>query len=142
MDFRGLMLKMNQFELVDRRDPAPGASVPAAEIEAALPRVAALAGAPVFATAAERGVWACGGGAERALRVPALAYAGPIDPTGAGDSFTAGAVLALAAGASPAEAALVGNLVASITVRQLATTGTASPGELGPALDQWLKENP
>ena len=62
--------------------------------------------------------------------VPGVRVPGPVDPTGAGDSATAGCVLALAAGAGPAEAALVGNLVASITVQQLATTGTARPSEL------------
>ena len=35
------------------------------------------------------------------------------------------------------EAALVGNLVASITVQQLATTGTASPEQLPPRLEMW-----
>lgn len=62
---------------------------------------------------------------------------GPTDPTGAGDSVTAGAVLALAAGATLPEAALVGSLAASITVHQLATTGTARPEELLPRLALW-----
>ena len=44
---------------------------------------------------------------------------------------------ALAAGATLPEAALVGNLVASITVQQLATTGTARPEELLPRLAMW-----
>lgn len=70
--------------------------------------------------------------------VPGVLVEGPTDPTGAGDSATAGAVLALAAGASCAEAALVGNLVASITVEQLATTGTASRPQLPPRLSMWL----
>jgi sugar/nucleoside kinase (ribokinase family) len=38
----------------------------------------------------------------------------------------AGIVSALCCGASPAEAAAVGNLVASITVQQIGTTGTAT----------------
>jgi hypothetical protein len=54
--------------------------------------------------------------------------------------------LALAAGATLPEAALVGILVSSITVQQLATTGTASPDELVPRLEMWLaqglKEDP
>ena len=68
------------------------------------------------------------------ILVPGVRVEGPTDPTGAGDSATAGAVLALAAGAALPEAALVGNLVASITVEQLATTGTASPEQLPPRL--------
>lgn len=139
MDFRGLILKMNQFELVGIRDPEAGSSLSEALIAAALPRVAARAGAAVFATAAERGVWTLGTEGDRPIRVPAVRVTGPVDPTGAGDSFTAGAVLALAAGARLEEAALVGNLVASITVRQLATTGTARPEELYSALDIWLE---
>lgn len=62
--------------------------------------------------------------------VPAVDVAGPIDIVGAGDSFTAGAVAALTVDASLIEAALVGNLVASITIQQLGTTGTASPEQL------------
>ena len=70
-------------------------------------------------------------------RVPGVRVEGPIDSTGAGDSVTAGATSALAAGASLPEAALVGNLVASITVQQLATTGTARPDQLPPRLAMW-----
>ena len=53
----------------------------------------------------------------------------PVDICGAGDSFSAGAVLALAAGASPQEAARFGNLVASVTIMKKGT-GTASPAEV------------
>ncbi|MGD0725474.1 MAG: PfkB family carbohydrate kinase [Spirochaetia bacterium] len=139
MDFRGLILKMNQFELAGIPDPRTGISLPDALIAAALPRVAERAGAAVFATAAERGVWTRGAEAGRPVRVPAVRVTGPVDPTGAGDSFTAGAVLALSAGASLEEAALLGNLVASVTVRQLGSTGTARPEELYPALDLWME---
>ncbi len=72
--------------------------------------------------------------------VPGFPVEGPIDPTGAGDSVTAGAVLALAAGARLDEAALVGNLVASITIQQLATTGTARPKELRERLATWNEQ--
>lgn len=53
----------------------------------------------------------------------------PVDICGAGDSFSAGAALALCAGASPREAALFGHLVASITIMKPGT-GTASPDEV------------
>ena len=54
----------------------------------------------------------------------------PVDICGAGDSFSAGAALALAAGASPVEnAAHFGNLVASVTIMKPGT-GTASPEEV------------
>jgi bifunctional ADP-heptose synthase (sugar kinase/adenylyltransferase) len=53
----------------------------------------------------------------------------PVDICGAGDSFTAGAAMALAACGSPADAARFGNLVASITIMKKGT-GTASPAEV------------
>jgi rfaE bifunctional protein kinase chain/domain len=58
----------------------------------------------------------------------------PIDICGAGDSFSAGAALALAAGATAAEAAGFGNLAASITIMKKGT-GTASPKEVLAARD-------
>ena len=72
--------------------------------------------------------------------VPGVRLQGLVDPTGAGDSATAGAVLALSAGATLPEAALLGNLVASITVEQLATTGTARPEQLLPRLALWQSQ--
>jgi rfaE bifunctional protein kinase chain/domain len=59
-------------------------------------------------------------------RVKAVNVSEPTDPTGAGDSASAGIALASASGATNLQAAAVGNLVASITVEQLRTTGTAS----------------
>lgn len=53
----------------------------------------------------------------------------PVDICGAGDSFSAGAAMALAAGAAPPEAARFGNLVASVTIMKKGT-GTASPAEV------------
>jgi len=58
--------------------------------------------------------------------VPGVRVSGPIDIVGAGDSVMAGIVSALCSGATPVEAALVGNLVASITIQQIGTTGTAT----------------
>jgi rfaE bifunctional protein kinase chain/domain len=53
----------------------------------------------------------------------------PVDICGAGDSFSAGAASALAAGSDPVSAIQFGNLVASVTVMKKGT-GTASPEEL------------
>ena len=72
--------------------------------------------------------------------VPGVDVEGEIDPTGAGDSATAGVVLGLCAGAELPEAALIGNLVASITIRQIATTGIARPEELSERLALWQQQ--
>lgn len=137
--YRNVMVKVNQFELAGIENPAPGDCVPDETVRAETESLAALTGAPVFATVGERGVRVSGPEPET---VPSVRVPGPVDPTGAGDSFTAGAVLALTAGASRPEAALLGNLVASVTVRQLGTTGTARPDDLFPALTFWREQNP
>lgn len=66
---------------------------------------------------------------EEMTRVETAPHANPVDVTGAGDSFSAGMVLALCAGARPQEAARFGHLVGSITVMKPGT-GTASPEEV------------
>jgi rfaE bifunctional protein kinase chain/domain len=85
----------------------------------------------VFCTQGEKGIWLAYPEAGRqAQLIPASLVAGPIDPVGAGDSTSAGIACAIAAGASPEEAAAFGNLVASITIQQIGTTGTATPEQV------------
>jgi rfaE bifunctional protein kinase chain/domain len=79
---------------------------------------------PVFITVGAEGVLVFT--ASGMHHVPGVQVTGPIDIVGAGDSVMAGIVSALCAGAQSADAALVGNLVASITIQQIGTTGTAS----------------
>jgi bifunctional ADP-heptose synthase (sugar kinase/adenylyltransferase) len=61
--------------------------------------------------------------------IPTKRLANPVDICGAGDSFTAGAASAMAAGATPEDAARLGHLVASVTIMKKGT-GCASPEEL------------
>jgi rfaE bifunctional protein kinase chain/domain len=65
----------------------------------------------------------------RETRVETKAVENPVDICGAGDSFSAGAAMALAVTRSPVDAARFGNLVASITIMKKGT-GTASPAEV------------
>lgn len=81
----------------------------------------------MFVTKAQEGVVVVEDGAE--VSVPAFRVADPVYVSGAGDSFSAGAALALAITGSPLEAARFGNLVASITVKKRGT-GVASPDEV------------
>lgn len=137
--FRHITIKPNQFEAVGRTNPLPGDEVSLIDLERVVPRLRQEIGAAVFVTFGERGMFVTD---PEWRHVPGLRVKGPIDPTGAGDSATAGAVLALTCGATPAEAALVANLVASVTVRQLGTTGTASPAQLQEALTVWRTQHP
>jgi bifunctional ADP-heptose synthase (sugar kinase/adenylyltransferase) len=58
--------------------------------------------------------------------VPAFKVEGPVDTCGAGDANNAGIVLGLALGFDKTEAALIGNIVSSITIEQIGVTGTAT----------------
>ena len=136
-EFRRVIIKPNQFEVVERPNPMPGDEVSLEQLAAMIPALQAKIGAPVCATRGAEGMVV---GDRELTLVPGVRVEGPVDPTGAGDSATAGAVLALAAGATLAEAALVGNLVASITVQQLATTGTARPEQLPARLAMWQSQ--
>jgi len=133
-EFRNVFVKPNMFEAVDavrgkaRLDEA--ADVRKFSLEEAVSCALELkkrTGKPVFMTAQENGLFVVD---ERATQVPAVRVEGPIDPVGAGDSCTAGIVSALCAGASLTDAALLGNLVASVTVQKIGTTGTATPAEV------------
>jgi rfaE bifunctional protein kinase chain/domain len=86
---------------------------------------------PVFCTTGERGIiLAQPGSGEQVSHIPGYPVRGPIDIVGAGDSTSAGIACAIASGAGLAEAAAFGNLIASITIQQIGTTGTASPEQI------------
>jgi bifunctional ADP-heptose synthase (sugar kinase/adenylyltransferase) len=135
--FRGVIIKPNYREAFGLDHPPELAGRDAPRVRQALAELRQLIGAPVVVTCGDQGMVLSD---PEITWVPAVRVTGPVDPTGAGDSATAGAVLALAAGASLPEAALVGNLVASITVQQLATTGTASREQLPAQLLLWLNQ--
>lgn len=83
---------------------------------------------PVFVTMGSKGQMVFDG--EKVTEVPAVPAEGPLDICGAGDATTSGIISALCCGASYRDAALLGNTVASITIQQLGTTGTASPEQV------------
>jgi len=126
--FRSVTVKPNQTECRNAiRDAEPEPET-TDDCAAALAR---MTGRPVFCTCGERGTLVV----EPRLtpvqieRVPAYPVSGPIDIVGAGDSTSAAIACALATGASSAEAAAFGNLIASITIQQIGTTGTATPAQ-------------
>ncbi len=91
-------------------------------------------GKAIFLTRGEKGISLYLPDLADPIEIPAYPVSGPIDPVGAGDSVSAGIACAVAAGADHRTAAAFGNLVASITVQQLGTTGTASPQQVR---DRW-----
>ena len=122
--FRDIILKPNVHEALRALGESSQGEVGRAEIESAGAALLRRTERPVFATLGAEGILVFT--KEGVQHVPGVPVTGPIDIVGAGDSVMAGIVASLCAGAQPAESALVGNLVASITVQQIGTTGNAS----------------
>ena len=125
-DFPAVILKMNAHELAALTGTASGEAASALAL-------ARERGRPVIVTLAERGLLGALPDGE-VVSVPAWPVRGEIDVVGAGDSVTANAVAALAAGATLAEALAIANAAASIVVHQLGTTGTATAAEIAAVL--------
>jgi len=126
--FRRMMIKPN-FKEASRALGRGGTreSLDAAKQMAS--ELAAANGRPAFLTVGAKGIVVAEASGATVV-VPAPPVRGPIDTTGAGDTVTAGVVCAMSAGANAIEAAEMGNLAASVTIRQLGTTGTATPEQM------------
>jgi bifunctional ADP-heptose synthase (sugar kinase/adenylyltransferase) len=120
--FRAVSVKPNQREC---SRAVAGAADP--EIE-----LARRTGRPVFCTAGDQGILLADPRRSdvKTIRVRAYPVSGPIDVVGAGDSTSAAIACAVAAGATLEHAAAFGNLIASITIQQIGTTGTATPEQV------------
>jgi len=125
--FKHVILKPNQFEAAQAvRGSGRKPSLKASKEDACA--LSESSHCPVFLTLSERGMLVADGA--RVQHLQAFSTAGPIDPVGAGDSTSAAIAASLSAGASLLEAATIANLVGSITVQQLGTTGTATPAQI------------
>ena len=120
--FRDVLIKPNE------REAAAALGKAEAREEELLADLFRMTGKPIFLTCGARGIYGFDG--RRSFRCSALPVSGPIDTVGAGDSASAGIASALCAGATLQEAAEMGTLVASVTIRKLGTTGTASRDEV------------
>ena len=123
--FRSVILKMNRDE-ADAACRRAGVSTFAQLRERTESPV-------LMVTEGQDGVQVLDGGVHR---VPTKHNPHPVDICGAGDSFSAGAALALSVTKDPALAARIGNLVASITITKKGT-GSASPEEVLRAEESW-----
>ncbi|MGI6149873.1 MAG: bifunctional heptose 7-phosphate kinase/heptose 1-phosphate adenyltransferase [Limnochordia bacterium] len=134
-EFSQVMIKPNEFEA----GKALGLDGPIDDPARAARTLFQQTLRPVFLTCGENGQWVYDG--TQAVHAPALRVEGPIDIVGAGDSTSAGIVVALASGAAPQDAAFFGNLVASITITKLGTTGTASPQEIRARFHEYSRKS-
>lgn len=128
--YHGAILKLNAHEAA-RMQGEPrmlDERIPAGVARALATRLAANTGQPVFLTRGEHGLLVADGLSTH--EVPGIQIIEPVDPVGAGDTVVATLAAAIGSGADLLTAARLANLAASITVRKLQTTGTATPAEL------------
>jgi rfaE bifunctional protein kinase chain/domain len=128
-EYQGIVIKPNAREAVAAIRPGPDEESPdRATAESCAEALFERNDKPVFLTVGADGVIVLD--REGRTHVPAIRVEGPIDIVGAGDSTMAGITAALCCGATHAEAALLGVLVASITIQQIGTTGTATRAQV------------
>ena len=132
--YRNVIIKPNRFEAKRAVQREWGGQE--VDIEAAKQCAVTLAQQTqntVYITLGEDGILVYYNG--KFTHVPGVPVDGEIDPVGAGDSVSAGLVATLCSlrtsqEDAAVEAAYLGNLVASITITKIGTTGTASPAEV------------
>ena len=127
--FRNIGLKPNEAEARSACPDVPNG----AGIKEVLRSLALRTGRPIFCTRGANGITIAERAGQHGIHIQDVAgypVSGPIDIVGAGDSTTAAIACALACWADKAQAAAFGNLIASITIQQLGTTGTASPEQV------------
>ncbi len=123
--FKGVTLKLNMGEAARLLGEAERSEYAIAEAEDFASRIHASTGRAVFLTRGERGIVAVGSDGTF-ISVPGLQVEEPMDTVGAGDAVVANIAAAMAVGEGAARAAQLANVAASVTVRQLRCTGTAS----------------
>ncbi|VTR96892.1 bifunctional heptose 7-phosphate kinase/heptose 1-phosphate adenyltransferase [Tuwongella immobilis] len=132
-EFRDMAIKPNRREALSH--------VPeGTDFDSALRMMSLRSGGLVFGTDSEQGIRLVTRDGTLTV-VPGYPVTGPIDPVGAGDSTSAGILCGMAVGATPEQAAALGNLVASITVQQIGTTGTATPEQVLARWDEVTARN-
>ncbi|UCC69652.1 MAG: carbohydrate kinase [Armatimonadota bacterium] len=126
-EYRNLIVKPNRQEVCRAIHPdTPAHDSAGAKNCAAI--VSAQVGRPVYLTLGADGMALIT--PDEAQPIPTARPEGELDIVGAGDSATAGIVSALCGGATLEEAGVLGNIVASITVQQIGTTGTATQDQV------------
>jgi rfaE bifunctional protein kinase chain/domain len=128
--YRGVILKLNAHEAARLLGKAAtaGDRIPASLARELAEQLSMRTGKPVFLTRGENGLLVADG--RELHEAPGIRIEGPTDPVGAGDTALTALAAALAVGRSLAQAATLANIAASVTVRKLRTTGTASPAEI------------
>lgn len=131
-EFRGVTIKCNNHEAARTFGYSEADAENETVIRICGSRLADRNGKMAIITCGGNGAWIFmpSSGGITAERVGSFKVEGPIDICGAGDSFNAGFTLGSSLGLTPSECLLVANAVASITIRQIGVTGTATIGQV------------
>ena len=131
--YKGVFLKCNQYELAcigknwfDHLNQLHSIAV---NRICELGKQYAIDTAGLFVTVGERGTIYMDS-EYNSLHIQAIKVSGDIDVCGAGDSATAGIIIGLCVGMKPEQAALLGNIVASITIKKIGETGEAQYSDI------------
>ncbi len=124
----GAVLKLNVRETVRRLGGADTGPPSDEQIIDLAGRAARQTGKAFFITRGEHGIVAADD--QGVYLAPGVDVSGEVDPVGAGDTVVAAISAVLAGGGKPDVAGYVANIAASVTVRKLRATGTATPTEL------------
>lgn len=137
--YSNLIIKPNRFEAQRALEPHwDGKTVDIETAKNCATKLAKQTQNPIFVTLGENGILVHQD--DQLTHIPGIKIDEKLDPVGAGDSVTAGIVPTLCSfGKEHAvEAAYVGNLIASITITKIGTTGVAYPDEI---LERHSKQN-
>lgn len=127
--FRDVIYKLNTREASELLgEPSGDSVVPVARAKAYAERIRQKTRRPVFLTRGEQGMLvADGADVHEILGIQIIERT---DPVGAGDTVVAALAAVLGSGGDPVVAGSFANLAASVTVRKIQTTGTATPAEI------------
>ncbi|MDR3792821.1 MAG: PfkB family carbohydrate kinase [Terracidiphilus sp.] len=127
--FDGAILKLNSREAcVYLEEPVSDETLSCSNAESYARRISLRTGYPVFLTRGENGILVVD--RNEVIEVPGVQIIERIDPVGAGDTVVATLAAVLATGGDASLAATLANIAASVTVRKIQTTGTATPDEI------------
>jgi rfaE bifunctional protein kinase chain/domain len=126
--YRGAVLKLNVYEAAQFLQKTTEGFVATETAKSFACRISQRTGKPTFLTRGERGILVADG--ETVHEVPGIQVLEKMDPVGAGDTVVAALAAALGSGQDPWTAAKLANLAASITVRKIRATGTATQAEV------------
>ena len=141
--FQNMIIKCNNIEVIKLFDGAEEQDIQKKalnleQVEKCLLELTSRFNRPVFISCGSNGVMILDEKGQ-----PALIAAVPLSPgikidiVGAGDACNSGIVTSLCCGASPKEAAFVGNLVSANTIQVIGTTGTTTRKQILSTYDQY-----